>query len=113
MIANHPQFIEAIQQCKRVRVRFYSVADSAILDQEYVPLDYGQGASPTNLAKRYWLKAPATSRGPAEILGLSSQQIVDLHVTGETFDPAEQGPAEWTWSVAREWPTPPVTVVSP
>jgi hypothetical protein len=43
MIPNHPRFIEAISEKKKVSVRFYSQADSGVLDRVCAPLDYGPG----------------------------------------------------------------------
>jgi hypothetical protein len=43
MIPNHKEFIEAINEKKKVRVRFYSQADSGLLDRVCAPMDYGPG----------------------------------------------------------------------
>ena len=40
MIPNHKQFIEAIGEKKKVSMRFYSKADSGIIDLVCAPLDY-------------------------------------------------------------------------
>jgi len=90
MIAKHPQFIEALEERKKVRVKFYSVADSGVLDLVLAPMDYGPGAEAADGPHRYWLWN-ALADGPTRILGLAPQQIVDLQVLGETFDPSEFG----------------------
>jgi hypothetical protein len=38
---------------------------------------------------------------------LVPQQIVDLRVLGEVFDPAEFGPKSAPWSIPRAWDSPP------
>ena len=43
MIPNHPQFIEAINVKKKVRLRYYSIADSGVVDRVCAPMDYGPG----------------------------------------------------------------------
>jgi hypothetical protein len=41
MIPNHKQFIEAIREKKKVSVRFYSKADSGVIDLVCAPMAYG------------------------------------------------------------------------
>lgn len=109
MIPTHPQFIEAIHQKNKVRLRYYSKADSGVLDRVCAPMDYGPGGEIQDGLNRYWLWDYGRNTGdPA--LGLLPQQIVDLRVLGETFDPADFGARTTPWSVPREWavstPTP-------
>ena len=87
MIPNHPQFTAAIQDRKKVFVRFYSKPDSGVLDRVCAPMDYGPGANHDGL-NRYWLWDYAGESG-AKTLGLLPQQIVDLHPLGESFNPEE------------------------
>jgi hypothetical protein len=111
MIPNHPGFIEAIQQRRKVRVRFYSAADSGVLDRVCAPLDYGPGTEPSNGPNRYWLWDCAGASGSL-IPGLVPQQIVEVRVLGETFDPVEIGVPSWTWAIPRDWGTPPRAAVA-
>lgn len=55
MIPNHSQFIEAINEKKKVRLRYYSQADSGAIDRVCAPLDYGPGTGFTDKLNRYWL----------------------------------------------------------
>ena len=55
MIPNHKQFIEAINQKKKVCLRFYSKADSGVIDLVCAPMDYGPGAGIQDGVNRYWL----------------------------------------------------------
>ncbi len=87
MIANHTQFTAAIQDRKKVCVRFYSKPDSGVLDRVCAPMDYGPGENPDGL-NRYWLWDYANETGPHTI-GLIPQQILDLQVLGDGFDPLE------------------------
>jgi hypothetical protein len=66
MIANHSQFIDALKEERKVRVRFYSPADSGVVDCVCAPMDYGPGkdASADGL-HRYWLWDRAGRRGRA------------------------------------------------
>jgi len=105
MIPNHPRFIEAIAQKKKVSVTFYSQPDSGVLDRVCAPLDYGPGVGFHDGLNRYWLWNYAAIQGDYT-LGLVPQQIVDLQVLGEEFDPAEFGVLSAPWSVPRDWGQP-------
>ena len=100
MIPNHPRFIEAIQQRRKVNIRFYSQPDHGVLDRVCAPLDYGPGDGPPDGLNRYWLW-DYTSNTDTHILGLAPQQIVDLQVLGEVFSPADFGVTPWPWSIPR------------
>jgi hypothetical protein len=103
MIANHSQFIEALNEKKKVRVRFYSPADSGVVDRVCAPMDYGPGnAASADGLHRYWLWDCAGTAGVAD-RGLLPEQVVELQVLGETFDPADFGDHAWPWAIARDW----------
>jgi hypothetical protein len=87
MISNHPQFIEAVKDKKKVSVRFYSMPDTSVLDRICAPMSYGPGEIHDGL-NRYWLWDYASTTG-AHTLGLAPKQIVDLRVLGEIFNPVE------------------------
>ena len=88
MIPKHAQFIAAIQEKKKICVRFYSTADSGVLDRVCAPLNYGPGDGAADALNRYWVWDYTSTKG-FHTLGLAPQQIVDLQVLGETFDPAQ------------------------
>jgi hypothetical protein len=102
MLPNHPLFVEAILENKKVKVHYYSAPDSGVVDRIAAPLDYGPGAAggAGDGMNRYWLLEYSSTNEP-RVVGLVSDQIVDLKVLGETFDPATLGVATWPWSVAR------------
>ena len=102
MIPNHPRFIEALHEKKKVRVRFYSKADSGVLDLVCAPMDYGPGSEIKDGLNRYWLWDIGSNAG-SHTLGLVPQQVVDLQVLGEVFDPAVFGVRPWQWSIPRDW----------
>jgi hypothetical protein len=105
MIPNHAQFIEAITAKKKVCVRYYSKADSGVLDLVCAPMDYGPGGEIQDGLNRYWLW-DYTSKAGTHSLGLLPGQIVDLQVLGEVFDPAEFGLRSAPWSIPRNWGSP-------
>ena len=102
MIPNHPRFIEAIGEKKNVSVRFYSKADSGVLEHVCAPMDYGPGSGIPDGLNRYWLW-DYSSNTSTRILGLLPQQIVDLQVLGELFNPADFGVRPSPWSIPRDW----------
>ena len=103
MIPNHPDFIEAIHERKKVNVRFYSTPDADVVDRICAPLDYGPGAENPDGTNRYWLW-DFTSVSGSKILGLAPQQILDMHMLGEMFEPNQlHPPLAPQWSVPRTW----------
>ena len=55
MIPNHAEFLAAINDHKKVWLRFYSTADSGVLDRVCVPMNYGPGGEIQDELNRYWL----------------------------------------------------------
>ena len=87
MIPNHPRFLEALNENKKVRVRLYSIADSGVVDRVCAPMSYGLGAANQDGLNRYWLWDYSGKTG-SRTLGLLPQEIMDLQMLGEVFDPA-------------------------
>ena len=108
MIPNHNDFIQAIQDRKKVRVRFYSKAGNGMSEKVCAPLEYGPGGGVRDGLHRYWIWDQAT-------LGLLPQQIVDLKTMGDELDAAQLPTATEGSSPAfppkSNWP--PVPVGSP
>jgi len=88
MIPKHEQFLEAIKNKKKVSVRFYSKPDSGVLERICAPMRYGPGSESHDELNRYWLWDYTDDPG-SHLLGLVPQQIADLQVLGQAFDPAE------------------------
>jgi hypothetical protein len=105
MIANHKQFVEAIGEKKKVCVRFYSTADSGVIDLVCAPLDYGPGAGMSDGVNRYSLWDYSSNNG-SHRLSFLPEQILDLRALGHAFDPADFGVQTSPWSVPREWGSP-------
>jgi hypothetical protein len=102
MIPNHPRFIEAINEKKKVRVRLYSVADNGVVDRVCAPMDYGPGPAHQDGLNRYWLWDYSRNPG-SHTLGLLPQEILDLQMLGEVFDPAQFNPRPAQWFTPRDW----------
>lgn len=112
MIPNHKEFIDAINEKKKVCLRFYSQADSGVIDLVCAPMDYGPGPGIKDVVNRYWLWDYTSNTGtPA--LGLLPEQVLDLRVLGELFDPAQIEPRPAHWHIARDWGTQPGPAIPP
>jgi hypothetical protein len=105
MIPNHERFIEAIHDKKKVCVRFYSTADSGLLDHVCAPMDYGPGGEVADGLNRYWLWDYANDTG-SRVRYLTSEQVIDLQVLGEVFDPAQLDIRPPQWAIVRDWNPP-------
>jgi hypothetical protein len=105
MIPNHKQFIEAINEKHKVCLRFYSIADSGVIDLVCAPTDYGPAAGAQDGVNRYWLWDYTSNTG-SPVLGLLPEQVLDIRILGEVFDPAELGTPPPTWSIPRDWRSP-------
>jgi len=68
-------------------------------------MDYGPGGEMADGLNRYWLWDYTSNTG-IHILGLMPQQIVDLQVLGEEFNPADFGDRPSPWIIPRPWATP-------
>ena len=105
MIANHKQFIEAIHTKKKVNVRFYSKADSGVVDLVCAPMDYGAVGEVQDGVNRYLLWDYSSNNGSHRLIFLPDQ-ILDLSVLGTVFDPAEFDAPPPAWAIPRSWGPP-------
>ena len=105
MIPNHKQFIEAIHAKKKVNVRFYSKADSGVVDLVCAPMDYGAVGEVQDGVNRYSLWDYSSNNGSHRLIFLSDQ-ILDLSVLGTAFDPAEFSVPPPVWAIPRDWGSP-------
>lgn len=64
-------------------------------------MDYGPGLGHADGRNRYWLWDYASVG--SHTVGLVPQEITDLNVMGEVFDPADFGVVPWAWSTPRDW----------
>lgn len=111
MIPNHPNFLEALKDKKKVRVQFYSKADGGLVDRVFAPMAFGPGGGENHDGlNRYWLW-DYSNKTPCA-LGLVPQQIVDLQMQGESFDPVEFTSGLGTTASAHSGDLPPAPVAS-
>ena len=95
-------FIQAIHNQRKIRIKFYSKEDRGVLQRTCAPMDYG----PSRRAKRkndrfhFW---DYDSDTQSHILSLNPEQVIEIVVLPEKFDPAEF--VTWTpdWLITRNW----------
>jgi hypothetical protein len=102
MIPNHEQFIKAINDKTKVCVRFYSTADSQVIDLVCAPMDYGPEAEIPDGVNRYLLWDYSNNNG-TPTLSLRPEQILDMRALGEVFDSDQIDIRPPHWSIARNW----------
>jgi len=105
MIPKHKQFIEAIQEKKKISLQFYSTADSGVIDLICAPTDYGPGAGTQDGVNRYWFW-DYTSNTDSPMLGLLPEHVLDIRILGEIFNPSEFVLPPPMWSIPRDWRPP-------
>jgi len=95
-------FIQAIHDKKKVMLSFFSKEDGTVLHRTCAPMDYGASSRAHNKADRYHLW-DYDSDERVHTLSLLPEQVHNIQVLQESFDPAEF--VTWTpaWIVPRDW----------
>lgn len=102
MIPNHEAFLAAIRDRQKVCVRYYSNADGGVLDRVCAPVDYGPDDPVTDGLNRYWLWEFRENAASA-LIGLAPEQMVDVRILGESFEPSVIVGVSRKWTVPRAW----------
>jgi hypothetical protein len=99
------RFLSAIENKQKVRVQFYSQEDKQVLTRTCAPLDYGPSRIAKNPNGRFHLWDYDSSSEP-HILSLLPDQVYDITVLKESFDPATivtWNVKESPWATWRDW----------
>jgi hypothetical protein len=110
MIPNHADFLAAIHDHKKVWLRFYSTPDSGLLDRVCAPMHYGPRGEIQDELNRYWLWDYGSNTG-SHTLGLLPNQVVELRVLGDLFDPTQFASRPSPAPVAPTLDLPPATSI--
>jgi hypothetical protein len=96
------EFIGAIQTKSKIRLTFYSKEDGHALTRTCAPMDYGPSRRAHNKSDRYhsWDYDSDTER---HTLSLLPDQVINIEVLPEHFDPAEFVTWQPDWLVQRDW----------
>ena len=84
MIPNHEQFIEAISKQQKVCLRFYSKADSGVIDLVCAPLDYGPGEGIQDGVNRNWIGENTATNG-TNTNGKFPNRVLDIRALGPKY----------------------------
>ncbi len=103
----YSEFISAIHNKKKVMITFYSKEDRGSLKRKCAPMDFAIGRRERSGIVKYWFWDYESDEGP-HTLGLSANQIRDLKVLEESFEPSEfitWNTRKSQWAVKRDWGT--------
>lgn len=98
----HEDFIKAIHDRNKVKLVFYSKEDDGILERICAPMDYGPSRRFHDKSDRYHLWDYDSDQN-WHTLSLLPEQIVNINVLDETFDPAEFIIWDANWFIERDW----------
>jgi hypothetical protein len=98
-------FISAIRDKKIIELSFYSKEDGRVLVRRCVPFDFGPSRRSKIKNDKFHFLDLNSDEG-AHPLSLTPEQIFDINVLEETFNPTHY--VSWDtskspWSVERDW----------
>lgn len=96
------EFIAAIHGKNNVNLTFYSKEDSGILTRLCAPMDYGPSRRAHDKSDRFHLWDYESDQ-KNHVLSLLPDQIIDIAVLDETFNPAGFISWQTNWFVSRNW----------
>lgn len=99
------EFIKAIRSRKKVLLRFYSMEDGTVLERTCAPMDFGPSRRAHLKNDRFHLW-DYDSDAKRHTLSINPEQIVELIILEDEFDPREF--VTWdtqksAWFVDRDW----------
>lgn len=105
MHQEHQIFVEAIHSRTKIKLTFYSKEDGTLLVRTCAPMDFGPSRRALDKSNRYhfW---DYDSDSKSHILSLLPNQISQIQVIRNSFDPAEL--ITWStkkspWFLSRNW----------
>lgn len=96
------EFIQAIHNRNKIELKFYSKEDGCELSRTCAPMDYGPSRRSKNKDDRYhfW---DYDSDKRNHVLSLLPNQVNNIEVLPEKFDPVEFITWDTNWFVERDW----------
>lgn len=96
------RFIQAIHSEQKVSFSFFSKEDGHILTRKCAPMDFGPSRRAKNKADRYHLW-DYESDTKSHTLSLLPNQVQNIIVLDEKFNPSEFVSWEPDWFIVRDW----------
>jgi len=105
MHIDHNDFVSGINEKRKITLSFYSKEDGSVLIRTCAPMDFGPSRRVLNDINRYhfW---DYDSDEQRHNLSLKAEQIVNIELTEDCFDPSEF--ITWDlikspWFLKRDW----------
>lgn len=98
-------FVDAIREKRKVRITFFSKDDNAIISRKCAPMDYGPSRRAKAQNDRFHLWDYESDK-TNHTLSLNPEQMREIDVLEETFDPSEFITWDRTgkpWFIERDW----------
>ena len=95
-------FIKAIKVKKKVKLRFFSKKDSAVVIRKCAPMDFGPSRRFHDNIDRFHLWDYEGEGGP-HTMSIDPRNIISLEVLEESFEPKEFVKWPPNWLVERDW----------
>ena len=97
-------FINAIREKRKIFVTFFSKEDRRVIRRTCAPMDYGPSRIEKRDVDRYhmWDYDSDSRKHPLMLL---PEQIKDMEVLNEHFEPSEFVQDHWklNWKIKRDW----------
>lgn len=97
----HEIFLEAINKKRKLKVRVNS-HEKGIISRECIPFDFGPGKRYPDGQNRYHfydLDSPDGSHN----LSILPEQLLEIEIVDESFEPGDYVHWPPNWSVKRDW----------
>ena len=96
------EFINAIHSKNKISVTFYSQKDEGITTRTCAPMDIGPKARVNDGIDRYHMWNYTSPSGPHTV-SLTPDQITNIQVLDEKFEPSEFVKWSPSWHISRDW----------
>lgn len=95
-------FVQAICSKKKIRVTFYSKEDGEVIVRRCAPMDYGPSKRAKDKSDRFHMWDYESDR-EQHTLSLKPEQIRNIEILDETFEPSEFVTWQTDWIIPRDW----------
>ena len=101
IMSNYEKFISAIMNKKIISLKFDS-KEKGVIVRLCVPFDYGPSRIYKDSRDRYHLLDLNSPEGRHN-LSILPEQVIDIEITNECFDPSDYVHWKPNWHIKRDW----------
>lgn len=98
----HEIFLKAIHEKKKIEVAFFSKEDGRILERLCAPFDFGPSNKYKDKSSRYHMFDYTSDKG-SHVLSILPNQLKEITITNESFDPLVLVTWSPKWHIPRNW----------